>query len=121
MNPSLQDENSIDLQVPILHKSVERYSNVTSPVEIVGNSSNLDLLHLENQGGYSALSRSMYPFGASSIASPMSQMTVKKGAMDGALGGKHLAEYLPSNKPPRGPKKLSNSRSPDRTGERPAT
>jgi len=29
--------------------------------------------------------------------------------MDGPLGGKHLAEYMPSNKPPRPRKQVSRS------------
>lgn len=35
----------------------------------------------------------------------------RKGAMDGALGGKHLAEYLPSAKKP--PRPTTNKKSAD--------
>lgn len=61
----------------------------------------------------------------SGYASPLSMTSkvLKKGAMDGPLGGKHLAEYMPSAKPPRpkrnsrSPKMASKSRSPDQSDQ----
>jgi len=90
------------------------YSKSRSPLARM---SRENLLFVDDQEPMHTTSSQFYPMhnsggltGFSTNQSPANKTFkgLKRGAMDGPFGGKHLAEYLPSNRPPK-PKKVQSS------------
>ena len=71
-----------------------RHSNSTSNFNLAQN----NMLMMDNINP----AATMTPSGLTTTPNKFPSSLFKKGPMDGPMGGKHLAEYLPSsNKPPR--------------------